>query len=417
MLQNALARVHWRMGQTLLPSHFVTSEMASLADTAARLKLMSVPFFGIGDMRWNESALVEGTLNITELTVILPGGELINIPGNAARPTFSLDSTGQTRVSIYFHLLGETEARADAMNLTGQDTSIERVFYDVVINSEESSKAALQTFGLADFVKDAEGRWSLSHDYVPAIVQVGRSPFLMKAIDELDKQLENFHFKLVQQIQASFLSGDSLHSSRKILQAVYRLQGFIQNLLTDVHFHPFYVFEALKEFYIELCIFQNTSPAHVKLAYVHHDIAGCMYKLLTPIFSMLKQVKGDSPYMPFDKKDGVFRINNLPDKVSGSSQVYFLIQKERVGDRFNIQTLKLASASRLAIVNSLSLKGVQLEKIERPPFQHSFGPEVEFYKVLGGEEWDFILRERTISFYDQPEIYRNIKAFVYWREG
>lgn len=415
MPDDRLARVHWRMGQTLLPQHFISQEQALLADVAGRLELLPMPFFGIGELSWNEPLLIEGVVSITSMKVLLPSGQYISIPENAAVKPFNLNITGQARVSVFFHLLGEA-ARSSGLLSGGSSAAVQRVVYDAAINGEESVQAAVQTFGLADFAKDAEGNWALVPDYVPPLLKVGTSPFLRRLIDEIDDQVENFHFKMVRQITATYLSGESLHSSKKILQAVYKLQGFLQNLKAQVNFHPFHVFEALKEFYIELCFYQNTTPEHVKSAYLHEDIASCLGEIASPLLLMLTQVKAEQPYVAFERKDGMFKIDRLPDKLASATQTYLLVQKERVGDRFKIERLKLASSSRVSIVHQLSLGGVPMEKIDRPPFQHSFGPEVEFYRVVGGEEWDHALRDMSVAFYEQPE-FKDIKAYVYWREG
>ena len=52
-----LARVNWRMGQTLLPEHFGAQEQSLLADIATRFGLLGLPLYGIGRLTWNESLL------------------------------------------------------------------------------------------------------------------------------------------------------------------------------------------------------------------------------------------------------------------------------------------------------------------------------------------------------------------------
>lgn len=413
MQGNKLARVHWRMGQTLLPSHFVAQEDSLLANLGLRFSLTGLPNYGLARLRWNESLLAEGILNIQSLTVVLPGGELIDIPGNATTTPFNMNETGQARLSIFFHLMGEKELDDGG---SSSDGAVRRKVFEVALNSEESLSAAKQTFGLADFNKDLEGNWALSPDYVPALVQMGTTPFLMPLIEELDKQLENFHFKLAQQIAASHLSGESLSSSKKILHAVYTMQSFLQDLQGQVRFHPYFAFAAIKAFYLELCFFQNVTPEHVKTGYQHGDLASCFQALSEPTIQMLKQVKADNPYIPFEFKGESFRISRLPEKVSSAAQVFLLVQKERVGDKIAIDAIKLASIARLPTVHQLSLGGVPLEKIARPPFQHSFGPEVEFYRIVGGEEWDYALRDMTLAFYALTE-HKGLKAYIYWRES
>ncbi len=76
----------------------------------------------------------------------------------------------------------------------------------------------------------------------------------------------------------------------------------------------------------------------------------------------------------------------------------------------------MAGASRVSLMHKLALKGIPLNKIDRPPFQHPFGPEVNFYTVGEGEEWDHALREQSAAFYVTTGL-EGAKFFLYWRAG
>ena len=99
-----------------------------------------------------------------------------------------------------------------------------------------------------------------------------------------------------------------------------------------------------------------------------------------------------------------------------AKEMYFLIQKSSVNKTFSFENMKLAGISRLSSVHRLALQGIPLRKIDRPPFQHSFGPEVDFYLLVPGEELDYALRELSVAFYDQDEL-KDMKFFLYWRLG
>lgn len=64
--------------------------------------------------------------------------------------------------------------------------------------------------------------------------------------------------------------------------------------------------------------------------------------------------------------------------------------------------IKLSCTSRLALVHRLVLRGVVYKHVERPPFQHTFGPEVDFYQLQDGEEWEHVIRESSLSLYVHP---------------
>ena len=76
--------------------------------------------------------------------------------------------------------------------------------------------------------------------------------------------------------------------------------------------------------------------------------------------------------------------------------------------------VKLSCTSRLALVHRMILKGVTYQQIAQPTFRHPFGPEVDFYQLAFGEEWNFCIKESSVSFYIHPELER-VNAFLFWR--
>lgn len=47
------SRVRWRMGQALLPEHFLAQEQALREEVNLRFGLSSVPCWGLGALRWD----------------------------------------------------------------------------------------------------------------------------------------------------------------------------------------------------------------------------------------------------------------------------------------------------------------------------------------------------------------------------
>ena len=112
-------------------------------------------------------------------------------------------------------------------------------------------------------------------------------------------------------------------------------------------------------------------------------------------------------------QDGVWRCE-LPDGIKDAKDVYWLVQKDRVGSVVDLQGFKLAAESRIRMVHQLSLGGIPIERIENPPFHHTFGSEVEFYKLGTGQEWDFAVQDHAVAFFDRSAL-ANMRSFMYWR--
>ena len=47
---------------------------------------------------------------------------------------------------------------------------------------------------------------------------------------------------------------------------------------------------------------------------------------------------------------------------------------------------------------------------------HAFGPEVDFYRMNPGDEWDHALREDGLAFYALPALER-VQVSLFWRHS
>jgi type VI secretion system protein ImpJ len=97
-----------------------------------------------------------------------------------------------------------------------------------------------------------------------------------------------------------------------------------------------------------------------------------------------------------------------------AKEVYFLVQKSHTNQKIELENLKLSASSRISLVHKLALQGIPLKKINQPAFLHSFGPEVDFYRIMEGEEWDNALRELSVVFYDHPQV-KDMEFYLYRR--
>jgi len=409
-----LSRVRWQMGQTLLPEHFQAQEEALVTDTIMRFRMSGIPAYGVAALKWNETLISEGVFSIQAMALVMPSGLLLDVPGNAAASPLNLNIPGTVKVPVYCHVVGETspeEESAEGWNKQGQ-TTIPRVVYRLVVSSEQSQTGAFETIKLAEFQKDPEGTWMLSRKFIPPLLQVGTSPFLMTEFDQFGDALELFQYNLALDA-ASYLSGAGLFRVEQCLKSVYQTQRFLANLRSQVHMHPYYVYEALKNFYIEVCFYKSVVPEHFASPYKHDELATCFKEILEPLQKQMKLVEVESPYLPFLFRDGLYQIQ-LPREMREAKEVYLLVQKSQVSKVVSLKDLKLASISRIPLVHRLALQGVPLEKVDQPSFQHSFGPEVDFFRIIQGEEWDHALSELSLSFYDQPQL-KEMDFYIYRR--
>ena len=412
-MDDKLARVCWKMGQTLLPEHLLALEDSLLANTVLRFRMQGLPSYGIGKLILNESLLGEGIFSVQEMTLVMSSGLLLSVPGNSRLSPFNLNLPGTTKVSVYLHILNDIPA-ADSSPGGWEDDAevrIPRVIHRMALSSEQDYPNVIETLKLAEFKKSPQGAWQISRDYIPPLLQLGTAPFLRSEIDALSEALALFQYNLYMDA-VSYLSGDSLSSVKQCLKSVFRAQRLLANLVSQVHLHPFFLCEELLTLYTEVCFYRNTTPENITSAY-NHDQLAFLNTIIDLINKQMQLVRSLPPYLPFELGDNIYQVK-LPDEIRQATNVYLLAQKDRIITQLSIGDLKLASFSRLPVVHKMALQGIPFKRVEHPSFQHSFGAEIEFYLIKEGEEWDHALNEMTVAFYNRPDL-KDTAFYIFWR--
>jgi type VI secretion system protein ImpJ len=76
----------------------------------------------------------------------------------------------------------------------------------------------------------------------------------------------------------------------------------------------------------------------------------------------------------------------------------------------------VSSPSRLPVVRRLALRGIPYQHVPRPGFPHAFGPEISWYRLSLGDEWQYAVRDNGIAFYVTPAL-QGTKVFLFWRKA
>lgn len=416
-MTDRLARVHWAMGQTLLPEHLLAQEDSLSVEASLRFRMTGLPDYGIAQCRWIDSLLTGGILSLQSLRLLTSQGALLDVPANASVAPFNLNVPGTSRLPVYVHVMEEASSQRSGPAENGWSTESQGVLarrvWRLVLSSEQNLTGAQETLKLAEFEKDPQEMWRLSKEYVPPLLQLGTSPFLVDDLSGLGPLLDVFRRKLAQDIASSYLSGESMFEAKQCLKSLLHIQRLVLDILGQIHLHPYHVLEELKRFHAEVCFYRETDPEHASDPYDHEQLGPCFGRLLDALRQQINLLARKAPYLPFELREGVYQLS-LPPDVREAGEVYLLVQKEHVNASLSTASLKMAGVTRMATVHQLALQGIPLRKVERPPFQHRFGPEVDFYRVLEGEEWDHALRDLSVGFYGAPA-YGGARFYLYWR--
>lgn len=415
MSSHKIAPVKWYMGQTLLPDHFTAHENALQSEMRLRTQIQGLPAYGFAQLSWNEPLLIDGSLGIHAMTAVLPGGGIIDVPANCSVPELSLAATGASRCAVFLHLLSEP-AKIDRTPLYEDDPKhVQRIYFRAVLSTQETVENTIGTLKVGEFEKAADSTWSASAKYIPPILQVGTTPFLRMFTMNLSRMLRSFRVQLESQLKDTFFGLAKLVSIRRCLTEVYCLQSVLEDLEHQVYRHPFHLFESVRRFYLELCAFQETLPEGDPFPYIHNDLGSCFGRLYQYIEDKIRPLRSQSTHIRFLLQDNVYKVAPLPAEASSASEVYVLVQRQSLHDKVSLEGVKLAAPSRLVHIHRLALKGVPIKHLSQPHFPHSFGPDIDFYQLTTGEEWETAQREGSLAFYNQPTLEKASGIFLFWR--
>lgn len=409
-----LARVRWFLGQSLLPEHLWANEQSLVAEGHVRAWLHGLPDYGVARLRWHDELLADGVLSVSALTVLLRDGALIDVPRSVSIQPLTLAMTGAARVPVFVHLLETTESAAGNPLYQDDPPIVQRVIRRAQLATSEKFERSVGALKLAEFEKSVSGKWLQSPQYIPPLLNVAETPFLTAALANLKEQLSALEPKLVAQLQDTFFRLERHAVTRTTLASIYQISSLLSDLQYGVGRHPYELFAMLRTFYFDLCSFHEVIPEQSCLPYNHADSSAAFAQLFALLGVRLKLGAVHHSHVKFVRTGNLFGASSLPEGVKTAQEVYLLIQRANIHDRINIDDVKLSATSRLALVHRMVLNGIPFKALERVHFQHSFGPEVDFYQLTLNEEWALGVREGSVAFY-QTAALEKAQAFLFWR--
>jgi len=414
-MSGKLARVRWRMGQALLPEHLVAQEEALLSDVVIRMQTSATPQYGFDSLAWNEGLLSQGALSLTSATLLLGNGLLLRLPDNAVARPVDLSRGGENRVAVHLHVMGQANSQpatgggwGAAAPTTG---GVDRVIYDIELSLEATRPGADASIKLGEFTRSVDSVWTVDEGYLPPLLRVGTSPFLRNRLRQLSGSLAAFAQRTVRQSAVGPVSRAA--EAKDCLRSVLRTRRILSDLQGEIHLHPYHVLEALKDVYVDLCLFRGTNP-DLEDRYQHENLGENFSNVLDRLDKELgsAEMPGGN-YVAFEKQDGVYE-GPLSANLRNASTVYLMVQKPSVTELIDLSDLKIASPSRLSMIHRRALRGITYRPSPPPPLADSFGPEVEFFRVISNEEWEAALHEGSVVFYAGPAT-EGLQFFLSWQ--
>lgn len=410
-----MSRVYWHMGQALLPEHFYAQEQSLREELGVHFNVRAAPAWGVSRLVWDEFSLRKGTISLHELTVLLRSGVLIDVPGNTSPAQLDLSVAGVTRAQVYLHLQSDHETVKERSDAAADSGDIERIVQRITLSTKAYSDTSAEVFALAQLACGADGAWELVSDFCPPLSQIGEEPFFRGVLARMDGVSKALRELLKKELSENYLAAEGQASAKQCLRGLYGFEAFLLDIQSGIRPHPYAVFRALRELYLDVCMFRQVHPDKLGHAYDHENIAPCIGVLLDELEQQAQIVRAELPYVEFYPLDGRQECT-FDSRLRRAKDVYFLVQKPSVALQLDLRRVKLASESRIQAVHQRALRGIPFERLDSPPFVHGLASTVEFYALRPGEEWDYAVSEGKVVLFDSPQL-QGCRLYLYWREG
>lgn len=411
-----LAPVRWDLGQILLPEHFHALYSSLTAEMSLRASMAGAPFYGVAELSWDDQSLLHGQVKINTLTLVLPSGTLLHVPGNGLLSSLSLTEIGTSSVSVYLHLLGPKLSEIGNPLYAGEPRTLHRELYSLTLSTQPSLDATVESLKLAEFeALPQRSRWGLSRSYIPPLLQIGPVPFLRAQCQELSIRLGSFHAQCQAQLKDRFLRADRLASLRSSVLEVRQLSSLLAEIRSGVHPHPYSLFVALRRLYFHLCLLSPKDAHAQELPYLHDDQGSSFQRLFQELDLLLSPDSAQPSHVEMQRGRDRFSVVSLPSALSQSSEVFLLVSRNRQGERVSLDAVKLASPRRLDLVHRAALSGVPFRYDASPP-PHQFVEGMDFYRMSLGEEWRHVCEAGSLEFYiTEPLRDPDVKVLLCWK--
>lgn len=414
-----LARVHWKIGQALLPEHFFAQEESLRGEVHLRLGLNQVPVWGVGVLQFEPYALPTGVVTIQKMTLVLRSGMVIDIPGNAKPVTIKLSDKGEKTVRVYLHVLSlsdkpKTPVASEETKDDEDEEGIERIVHQLSLSTEPSSPSMIDSIEIARFQAAPDKVWSVDRKYLPPLACVGRSSPLfngqrmrMRAITQALREI------WLGDIGRYYLAGESQAATRQALRGLFTFEQMLGDLEHGIAFHPYEIFKQVRSLFMDVSMYAGRDPLLVDVWYVHEEFGEVLNKFLVKLEEYIQEPRNPPPYVAFTKTGTRWECALAPD-ARRSRDVYLLVYRPHVSTVVDISATKLASPTRIQTLHERALLGIPCKRIKNPPFHHDLSSNVDWYQLEAGEEWDYAIRDRKVVMFDSADL-GGSQLFLYYR--
>ena len=433
-----LQPVIWSKGTFLTPQHLQTRDRYVESCVQFRLEGLNFRPWGFLELIINQEALAEGTFALTTASGLLSDGLPFEIPESdaapAPKPLALFFEADQTSLDVYLaipetkpHGLNVSVAQKNAdvrylsevVNLRDENSGLAEKPVQIARKNfrflvEGESREGFNSLQVARIQKTSAGTFRLDPQYVPPLLDIAASDYLMGIARRLVEILA---------AKSSILAGGRRQRSAGLADfsqadiasfwLLYTVNGHFPALrhIHDVrHGHPDVLFRLLTSLAGALTTFSlKIQPRDLPL-YDHENLGGCFTDLDEKLRELLETVvPSNFVALPLKFiKTSIYATNIEDDRYLTGTKFYLAVSSTmNQGDLIKKapQLIKVCSQGQIEQLVRQALPGMQLTHAVRPPASIPVKLNYQYFSLnQSGVAWETVTKGRSLAAFVPSDI-------------
>lgn len=433
-------KIVWNEGMLLTPHHFQQWDNYHEELLSSRVQSM-MPFeYGILDLRVNSEAIANGNFQITNCRAVMPDGLMVNVPD--AEPVPDLRPVGDhfrvesEKLGVHLAIPAKKAGEANFQASGAAASNNVRFLQEGALVKDETSGSNEQPLAyaknnlriifddelrdgftsikIAELQRTPTGQLKLSDDYIPPVLKVSASVWIVNMLRQLVEILITKNGSLGEQRRASNASLADFTTSE--VAVFWLLHTINSSIPTMSHYfrspvlHPEKLYLEIGTLVGKLMTFSLEYHPKDIVKYDHDDLYFTFYNLSAQLKELLETViPSRCVPIPLEKTRDTLYVGRIEDERLLKEAGFYLAVRAQMPESKLIEgvprVVKIASRDVIDSVIGSALPGVVLTYSNPPPAPIPARVGFKYFQLDSmGPYWNGITGSKVISVYVPNEI-------------
>jgi type VI secretion system protein ImpJ len=441
-----LQRVVWSEGMLVSPQHLQQADLYHERMLDCRVTATTSLSWGITAVQIDAGALAADQLKVSKFTGVLPDGLPLDFKAGdpeapAARPIganfppqlaalevfLAVPKERDGVPSVAAEIVGESKAPVSKaairtrfrsasqkiVDMTGEAADLNMAFAqrNLTVLFGNESRDDYESIKIAEIVRDPGGAMLVSEAYIPSVLTIAASPFLMSGVQRLlalmAAKQRQLSAERSQRDAAAIDFGPNDVTRYLQLSALNATIPYMVHAGRNGEVSPRELYLFLVQSAGQLSTFSMDTDPSAFPQFIYTDLRSTFEELFAMLTGLIRaNLREMCVRVPIEIREGIHvgaltdeRIAKCSQFVLGatSSMPIEQLSRELAGKA------KIASWTQLPFLMRSAVRGVPLQVTHRPPAEIPVRPGVVYFMMdISTEYWRQILSEKKVAIYAPP---------------